>query len=129
MDAHAPGADLREHDTLEAPAGNSVANRSGKSWPPCRIYRPARSVMQAGTRETRNWILEFEPATPLEIEPLMGWTASADPYATIRLEFPSCEAAVRHAERIGAHFRVKQPAPHRHRPKSYLETITGHPAQ
>lgn len=133
MDAIAPGASLREQSIPEMPA--DIANskqqpaecrRTGA--PPCRIFRPARSVMQAGTRRTKNWVLEFAPGAPQNIEPLMGWTASEDPYAQIRLRFPSREAAVRHAQKLGLKFRTKAAAPRKHRPKNYLETITGRPA-
>jgi hypothetical protein len=62
--------------------------------PPCRIYRPCRSVMQSGGCNRPAWVLEFEPASPPWIEPLMGWTASDDPFAQIRLTFPTLTAAV-----------------------------------
>lgn len=132
MDVTAPGACLREHCSPErrADLGSSqpfVPQLGDKPWPACLIYRPARSLMQAGTRGTRDWVLEFEPWRSRWIEPLMGWTASEDPYAQIRLRFPSQEAAVRHAERLGLDFQVKTPAPSRRRAKSYLETVTGHP--
>ncbi len=66
--------------------------------PTAIIYRPSRSPVQSGPRP-RHWILEFEPAAPSEIEPLMGWTATRDPYRPIRLSFPDCESAIKYAER------------------------------
>ena len=39
-----------------------------------RIYQPARSAMQSGEAKD-NWLLEYEPEKPREIEPLMGWTS------------------------------------------------------
>jgi hypothetical protein len=41
-----------------------------------RIYKPARTAMQSGKARTKEWVLDYEPETPREIEPLMGWTAS-----------------------------------------------------
>ena len=76
--------------------------------PPCRIYRPCRSVMQSGGRKP-TWVLEFEPASRPWIEPLMGWTASDDPFAQIRLTFPTLTAAVAYAEREGLDYRVIEP--------------------
>src|SRR5579883_3146604 len=35
------------------------------------IYRPAKSAMTSGRAGTRHWVLEFEPHSPLFIEPLM----------------------------------------------------------
>ena len=43
-----------------------------------RIYKPAKTAMQQGLAATRDWILEYEAEKPLTIEPLMGWTSSAD---------------------------------------------------
>jgi hypothetical protein len=134
MDATAPGACLREHCSPERQAdlGSSqlfVPQLGDKPWPAFRIYRPARSVMQAGMRGTKDWVLEFESYRKPWVEPLMGWTASDDPYVQIRLRFPSLEAAVRHAERLGLDHRVRWPARATHRPKSYMETIAGRPSQ
>ena len=42
-----------------------------------RIYQPARTAMQSGEAKD-NWLLEYEPEKPREIEPLMGWTSSSD---------------------------------------------------
>ncbi|SEM25151.1 ETC complex I subunit conserved region [Roseovarius azorensis] len=66
--------------------------------PTAIIYRPSRNAMQSGSRP-RHWILEFEPAASPQIEPLMGWTATRDPYRPIRLSFPDRESAIDYAER------------------------------
>ena len=43
-----------------------------------RIYRPSKTAMQSGKYGTRYWRLEFAPDKPRTIDPLMGWTSSAD---------------------------------------------------
>jgi hypothetical protein len=43
-----------------------------------RIYLPARTAMQSGKALTKRWVLAYEPEQPKELEPLMGWTSSAD---------------------------------------------------
>ena len=43
-----------------------------------RIYKPAKTAMQSGTAKTKDWVLDYEPEQPREIEPLMGWTSSGD---------------------------------------------------
>ncbi|MEO1484072.1 MAG: NADH dehydrogenase ubiquinone Fe-S protein 4, partial [Myxococcota bacterium] len=40
-----------------------------------RIYRPAKTAMQSGQARTKEWVLEHEPQSAREIEPLMGWTS------------------------------------------------------
>jgi hypothetical protein len=77
--------------------------------PRCRIYQPSRSVLQSGGWTKRKWVLEFEPASPRWIEPLMGWTASDDPFATVRLTFASRSAAIDYAGRHGLNYEVIDP--------------------
>ncbi len=74
-----------------------------------RIYKPARTAMQSGTAKTRNWVLEFAPAAPREVDPLMGWTSSGDTQAQVKLRFESKEAAVDYAEAHGIDAIVIEP--------------------
>ena len=46
--------------------------------PEARIYQPSRTAMQQGRAKTKHWLLEFEQAKPRTIDPVMGWTSSAD---------------------------------------------------
>src|SRR5260370_38519305 len=41
-----------------------------------RIYKPAKTAMQSGPAKTKQWVLDYEPEQPREIEPLMGCTSS-----------------------------------------------------
>jgi ETC complex I subunit conserved region len=74
-----------------------------------RIYKPARSAMQSGSANTKQWALDFEPETPREIEPLMGWTASSDMKQELRLRFDSKEEAVAYCERHDIPYQVSEP--------------------
>jgi hypothetical protein len=74
-----------------------------------RIFKPARNAMQSGTAKTKEWVLEYEPEQPRVIEPLMGWTSSADMKQQIRLNFDSKEEAVAYCERHGIPFVVREP--------------------
>ena len=74
-----------------------------------RIYRPARNAMQSGKAKSRTWRLEFEPASARTIDPLMGWTSSADMNGQVRLDFDSKEEAIAYAERHGIPFRLHEP--------------------
>ena len=51
------------------------------------IFRPSRSVMQAGKTNAKRWVLEFVSTSKPFIEPLMGWTGSEDPTTHVRLMF------------------------------------------
>ncbi|HWA20037.1 MAG TPA: ETC complex I subunit [Devosia sp.] len=74
-----------------------------------RIYRPSPNAMQSGKGKSKEWVLVHEPATPREIEPLMGYTATTDTRAQIRLTFDTLEAAEAYARKNGIPYTV-QPA-------------------
>ena len=57
-----------------------------------RIFKPAKTAMQSGQRNTKEWVLEPEPA-PKEIDPLMGWTSSRDTMQQVQLHFATLEEA------------------------------------
>ena len=74
-----------------------------------RIYQPARNAMQSGTAKTRQWILEFAPASAREVDPLMGWTSSSDTQSQVRMRFDSKEEALAYAEDHGIEAVVQEP--------------------
>jgi hypothetical protein len=87
-----------------------------------RIYQPARNAMQQGMAP-RDWVLEYERDQPRVIEPLMGWTSSADTRAQVRLSFAIKEEAVGFATRHGIAFRLEEPQKTALRPKSYADNF------
>ncbi len=76
-----------------------------------RIYRPSRNAMQSGTARTKEWILEFPNETGRAVDPLMGWTTSADTRSQVRLRFASREAALEYARAHGIDAIVQEPHP------------------
>jgi len=78
-----------------------------------RIYRPSRTTTQSGIARAKLWVLEFEPASPRQIEPLMGWTSSGDMTSQVRLNFATKEEAIAYAGKNGLSYRVEdsKPAP------------------
>ncbi len=91
--------------------------------PEARIYQPARTAMQQGRAKTKHWLLEFVQSKPKVLDPLMGWTGSADTRQQVRMAFDSKEEAVAFAERNGIAYRVEEPKPPRPRRKSYAENF------
>ena len=73
-----------------------------------RIYLPARSAMQSG-RAKEKWVLEYEPESPRQIEPLMGWTSSTDMRSQVRLSFDNRDEAIAYARRYGIACRIEEP--------------------
>lgn len=88
-----------------------------------RIFKPARSAMQSGNAQTKEWLLEFEPESPLEIDPLMGWTSSSDMRRQVSLEFATKEEAIAYAERGGLAYRVIEPTPRKPVRKAYADNF------
>jgi hypothetical protein len=88
-----------------------------------RIYRPSRTAMQSGHAGTRRWVLEYEPERPRLIEPLMGWTSSADMRSQIVLEFDSKDEAVAYADKHEIPYQLFEPHPPRTRGKSYSDNF------
>jgi hypothetical protein len=87
-----------------------------------KIYLPARSAMQAGQGKDK-WVLEYEPETAREIEPLMGWTSSNDMKSQVKLRFESREEAIAYATREGIAYRVEEPKPATRKLVSYSDNF------
>jgi NADH dehydrogenase len=90
-----------------------------------RIYKPAKSAMSSGMAKTREWVLEFAPASARQIDPLMGWTSSSDMDSQVRLRFDSLEAAKDYATHHGIDAVVVQPKARKAniRPRGYGENF------
>jgi ETC complex I subunit-like protein len=88
-----------------------------------RIYRPAKSAMQSGQANTRDWILEFEPEQARQIEPLMGWTSSGDMRQQVQLRFDTLEEAIAYCERHGIAYQVSEHKPSAPRAMSYADNF------
>ena len=76
-----------------------------------RIYKPARTAMQSGTAKANEWVLDYEPEQPRVVEPLMGWTSSADMKQELRLSFDTKDEAVAYCERHGIAYQVFETKP------------------
>jgi len=76
-----------------------------------RIYKPARTAMQSGTANAKEWVLDYEPEQPRVVEPLMGWTSSADMKQQLRLSFDTKEEAVAYCEREGIPYQAFETKP------------------
>jgi hypothetical protein len=88
-----------------------------------RIYKPAKTAMQSGTAKTHEWVLDYEPEQPREIEPLMGWTSSGDMRQQVRLSFATAEEAVAYCERHGIAYQLSAAKPTARRVVSYADNF------
>ena len=102
----------------------SLALSDGR-LPLAYIYQPSPSAMQSALAGRHpEWVLEFEPWDRKAVEPLMGWTATRDPFTSFyRLRFPDRQSAIEFAERHGWRY-IAQPLPVRSfRIKSYADNF------
>ena len=88
-----------------------------------RIYRPAKTAMQSGKAKTKDWVLEFEPASARRSDPLMGWTSSGDTRQQLRLSFETKELAIAYATKHGLAYVVATEPPVRLHKKSYSDNF------
>jgi hypothetical protein len=88
-----------------------------------RIYKPARTAMQSGTANTKEWALDYEPEQPPTIEPLMGWTSSSDMKQELRLRFDSKDEAIAYCEREGIPYQVFENPPSKRPRISYADNF------
>jgi NADH dehydrogenase ubiquinone Fe-S protein 4 len=88
-----------------------------------RIYQPPKTAMQSGRANAKSWVMEFEPTAARQVEPLMGWTSSADTRAQLRLHFDSLEEAVAYAQKEGLMYSVEQSRERNVKPKTYADNF------
>ena len=88
-----------------------------------RIFIPAKTAMQSGKANTREWVLEFEPASARVSDPLMGWTVTSDTAGQVQMLFDTREEAVAYAQRHGIAFEVLAPKQHRRILKAYADNF------
>ena len=88
-----------------------------------RIYRQTNTAMQSGRAREARWVVEFEPEGARAVEPLMGWTSSADTKGQVRLYFDSEAEAVGYAEKQGYMYSLEVPRERTPRPKAYADNF------
>ncbi|MBM3600340.1 MAG: ETC complex I subunit [Alphaproteobacteria bacterium] len=88
-----------------------------------RIYQPTKTAMQSGRAKTQCWVVEYEPATPKEPEPLMGWTSAGDTLGQVRLEFESRDDAIAYCDKHGLAYSVQAPSQRVIKPKAYADNF------
>ena len=91
--------------------------------PLARIFRPAKSAMQSGHARSRDWVLEFEPASARKPDQLMGWTSSSDMNGQVRMSFETQEEAVAYAQKHAIPFQLQSPKPSHIIIKAYADNF------
>ena len=87
-----------------------------------KIYKPTKTAMQSGTRNTRYWVLEFETLNT-GVNPLMGWVTSKDTMSEVKLEFSSREQAINYAKKNNINYYVLEPQKRKIIKKTYSDNF------
>ena len=87
-----------------------------------KIYKPSKTAMQSGSRNTKNWLLEFDTLNT-GINPLMGWETSRDTMSEVKLEFSTIQQAVDYAKKNNINYYIIEPQKRKIIKKSYSDNF------
>jgi len=87
-----------------------------------KIYKPTKTAMQSGMRNTKNWVLQFETLDN-EISPLMGWESSKDTMSEVKIEFETKDQAINFAKKNNIDYYIIEPKNRKIVKKSYTDNF------
>ena len=87
-----------------------------------KIYKPTKTAMQSGKKNTKKWLLEFDTSDS-EVSPLMGWISSKDTMSEIKLEFDSKDQAINYAKKNNLDYYILEPQKRKIIKKSYTDNF------
>ena len=87
-----------------------------------KIYKPTKTAMQSGARNTKNWLLEFDTLNT-GVNPLMGWVSSKDTMSEVKLKFSTKYQAINYAKKNNIDYYIMEPQKHKIIKKSYTDNF------
>ena len=87
-----------------------------------KIYKPTKTAMQSGKRNTKKWLLEFDTLNT-GINPLTGWETSKDTMSQVKLEFNTKEQAINYAKKNNVDYYILEPEKESIIKKSYSDNF------
>ena len=87
-----------------------------------KIYKPSKTAMQSGKRNTKKWLLEFDTLNT-GINPLTGWETSKDTMSQIKLEFRTKGQAINYVKKNNIDYYVLEPEKDYIVKKSYTDNF------
>ena len=88
-----------------------------------KIYKPSKSAMQSGNKNSNRWLLEFL-TNDTGVNPLMGWESSTDTLSEIKLEFSDKNLAIDYAKKNKINYEIIEPKERKVVKKSYSDNFT-----
>ena len=87
-----------------------------------KIYKPTKTAMQSGNRNSKNWLLEFD-TLQTGINPLTGWQTSRDTMSEVKLEFLTRDQAINYAKKNNLDYYIIEPKKRKIIKKSYTDNF------
>ena len=87
-----------------------------------KIYKPTKTVMQSGNRNTKKWLLQFDTLST-GVDPLMGWETSRDTMSEVKLKFSTKEQAIDYAKKNNIDYYIVEPQKNKIIKKSYSDNF------
>ena len=87
-----------------------------------KIYKPTKTAMQSGRKNTKKWLLEFDTYNT-GTSPLMGWISSSDTMSEVKLEFSTKEQAINYAKKNNVDYYIIEPQEQKIVKKSYTDNF------
>ena len=94
-----------------------------KNMKKAKIYKPSKSAMQSGNKNSNRWLLEFL-TNDTGVNPLMGWESSTDTLSEIKLEFSDKNLAIDYAKKNKINYEIIEPKERKVVKKSYSDNFT-----
>ena len=88
-----------------------------------KIYKPAKTSMQSGSKNTKKWLAEFISDIDTRKDTLMGWNSSLDTQSQIKIFFDTKEQAVNWAIKNNYQYFVEEPKKRKIKIKSYASNF------
>ena len=88
-----------------------------------KIYKPSKSSMQSGQRNTKKWLAEYISDYEQVKDTLMGWNSSLDTKSQIKVFFDTKEQAINWAVNNNYQYFVVEPKKRIIKPKNYASNF------
>ena len=87
-----------------------------------KIYKPTKTAMQSGNKNTKKWLIEFN-TLDTGVNLLMGWESSKDTMSEVKLEFSTKDQAINYARRNNIDYYIIEPQKRKIIKKSYSDNF------
>ncbi len=90
-----------------------------------KIYKPAKSAMQSGRKNTKKWLMKpMEESGVRSVNSLVGWISASNTNSQLQFKFLSKEDAIKFAESRNFAYEIFEPKSATLKKKSYAENFT-----